>query len=119
VTDAVKSVRQHMDQEATDELPAVEAHDFLAVFLPIILPAKLDFAVTDRHQAVIGDGDAMGIPPDVLQNLGRSRERRLGIDNPFNVVGWCQIPMEGSRLLKMTMLSEELQLTGGEGLLQI
>jgi len=37
----------------------------------------------------------------------------------FNVVGWCQIPMEGSRLLKMSVLGKELQLTGGEGLLQI
>jgi hypothetical protein len=61
----------------------------------------------------------MGLPPDILQNLSWSREWRLGIDNPFSVVGWCQIPMEGGRLLKMTMLGEELQLTGGEGLFQI
>jgi hypothetical protein len=35
VPDAVKTVRQHMDQEAANELPATEGHDLWAAFLPV------------------------------------------------------------------------------------
>src|SRR5271170_6450470 len=61
VADAVKSVRQHMDQEAADELPRLEGHGLLAVVVPVILPAEADLAVLHRQQAVVGDSDAMGV----------------------------------------------------------
>src|SRR5271165_7022641 len=37
VPDAVKSIRQHMDQEAADELASLEGHRLLAAAVPVIL----------------------------------------------------------------------------------
>src|ERR1700686_1205816 len=45
VTDAVKPVRQHMDQEAADELFSREGHCLLTVVIAVILPSKADLAV--------------------------------------------------------------------------
>jgi len=53
IPDAVKSVRQHMDQEAADELPGVEGHRLPAVVIPVILPAEADLAVVHGHQPVV------------------------------------------------------------------
>src|SRR5208283_4276707 len=44
VPDAVKSVRQHMDQEATDDLLGREGHRLPAVVISVVLPAKADLA---------------------------------------------------------------------------
>jgi hypothetical protein len=65
VPDAVEPVRQHMDQEATDEFVRRERHRLLAIVVLVILPAEADLAVIHRHKAVDGDGDAMRIAADV------------------------------------------------------
>jgi multidrug resistance efflux pump len=49
VPDAVKPVRQHMNEEAADELPTIQRHRLLAVAVPVILPAEPDLA--NEHQA--------------------------------------------------------------------
>src|ERR1700712_2174155 len=82
VTDAVEPVRQHMDQEAANELISIQGHDLLAVAIPIIFPAEPDLAVVHGHQSVVGDGNAMGVSPDIVENLSRPRERPLGVDHP-------------------------------------
>src|ERR1019366_8081391 len=83
VPDAVKPVRQHMDQEATHELPAIERHRLLAVAIPVILPAETHLAVVHRQLAIVGDGDAMCISSDIIENLGWPGERPLRVDHPF------------------------------------
>src|SRR5271165_5099026 len=82
IANAVKPVWQHMDQEAADELPGLEGHGLLAVVIPVILPAEADLAVVHGDQAVVGDGDAVGIPPDIVEDLCRSGERSLRVDHP-------------------------------------
>ncbi len=62
VPDAVEPVRQHMDQEATDEFVGRERHRLLAIVVPVILPVKADLTVIDGHQAVVGDSDTVGVP---------------------------------------------------------
>src|SRR5208283_908570 len=109
VPDAMKPVRQHMDQEAADELLGREGHRLLAVVIPVILPAEADLALVHGHQAVVGDGDAMGIAPDVVENLCRARERPLRINYPLGGVGWCQVTLECRRLEQVTMRGEEVQ----------
>jgi hypothetical protein len=82
ISDAVKSVRQHMDQEAADELLSREGHRLLAVVVPVILPVESDLAFVHGHQQVVGDGDTMGVAPDIVENLSRPGEGRLRIDDP-------------------------------------
>src|SRR5271166_6581444 len=50
VPDAMEPVRQDMDQETADELPAIERHRLLAVAVPVILPAEADLAVVHGQQ---------------------------------------------------------------------
>src|ERR1700686_823437 len=82
VTDAVKPVRQHMDQEAADELVSRESHGLLTVVIAIILPSKADLAVVHGNQAIVGDGDTVGIAADIIENLFRASKRPLGKDHP-------------------------------------
>src|SRR5208282_966558 len=63
VPDAMKPVRQDVDQEAANELIGIQGHDLLAVAIAVVLPPEPDLAVVHGHQAIIGDGDAVGIPP--------------------------------------------------------
>src|SRR5271167_279115 len=71
IANTVKPVRQHMDQEAADELPGLEGHGLLTVVIPVILPAEADLAVVHGDQAVVGDGNTVGIAADVIENLSR------------------------------------------------
>src|ERR1700722_17943610 len=82
VPDAVKPVRQHMDQKAPDELLTREGHYLLAVVISVILPAEADLVAIHGHQSVVRDGDAISVAPDVVENLGRARERPLRVDHP-------------------------------------
>ena len=72
-----------MEQEPTDEFVSGKRHRLLTVAIAIIFPAKADLAVVDIEQAIVGDGDAVGISADVIEDLLRPGERALGIDHPF------------------------------------
>src|SRR3984957_17871576 len=119
VPDAVKPVRQHMDQKAPDELLTREGHYLLAVVISVILPAEADLAVIHGHQSVVGNGDAMSVAPDVVENLGRARERPLRVDHPPGVVGRRQMTAERRGLMQLTIRGEEVQLTSSKCLVQI
>ena len=74
VTDAVKPVWQHMDQEAANELFSREGHCLLTVVVAVVFPAEAYLVAVHGHQPVVGNGDAMGVPPHILENLRRPGE---------------------------------------------
>ena len=119
VPDAVEPVRQHMDQETTDEFVGRERHRLLAIVVPVILPAEADLVVIHRYEAVVGDRDAMRIAADIVENLRRPGERSLGIGHPLSLPGRCQVAPERRRLKQMTMFGEEVQRARGERFLQV
>ena len=57
MADAVKAVRQGMQQEAPDELVGIERHAFLLAAMAMVTPAECDFAVFHADEPGIGDGD--------------------------------------------------------------
>lgn len=59
-----------------------KSHLAALTVLGVVLPAKGDMIVVHRQQAVIGDGYAMRIASQILQDVFRSSERRLGVDDP-------------------------------------
>ena len=63
VADAVKAVRQDVDQEAADELGGGQCHDLVAIttFGTIVLPSEGDAVAVAGDQPAVGDGDAVGI----------------------------------------------------------
>ena len=79
MADAVKAVRQGMQQEAPDELVGIERHAFLLAAMAMVTPAECDFAVFHADEPGIGDGDAVGIARKVDQHLLRSAEGWLSI----------------------------------------
>jgi hypothetical protein len=82
VADAHEAVGDDKEQEAADELRGLKGHDLEAVPVGVVLPAKVDDAVGEANKAVIGEGDAVGIATEVVEDLGGAGERRLGADHP-------------------------------------
>ena len=66
-----------MEQEAADELLGGKRHRFLLTVVPIVFPLEAHLTVFDIEQAVVGDGDAVGIAADVVEHLLGSGEGRL------------------------------------------
>ncbi len=67
--DAVETVWQDVDQEPADELRRGQAEDLLpiATFDPVVLPAECHGVGISADQAVVGDGDAVGVAGQVCQ----------------------------------------------------
>jgi len=55
----------------------------LTVVVGIISPEEGNIAVLDGKDAVIADGDSMGISAEVLKNTVGAIEGRFAIDDPF------------------------------------
>jgi hypothetical protein len=70
------------------------------------------------QQTTIGDGHAMGVAAQVLDDVLRAAERSLGIDYPAGFFRGCQISGAGLRITQIFQIAEELELPGGIGLLQ-
>ena len=74
-----------MKQEAADELDRVESHDAAAVVVSGVSPAKAHLSVIETEQPSVGDGDAVRVTGQVLQDMFGSAERRLGVDHPLSL----------------------------------
>src|SRR6516225_2053660 len=90
VTDAYKTRGQNMQEEAAEKLIGLQGHGPTLVFMGIISPTKGDLAVGHGNEAGVGDGDAMGIAREISQDLRRSGEGSLGIDDPFTLGSGAQ-----------------------------
>jgi hypothetical protein len=99
-----------MEQEAPDELGRVQRHRLLPVMMPIVLPAEADLPLREVEEAVIGYGHAMGVPPEILQDLRRPAEGRLGVDHPLGRAEGHQSPREGGGVLEGRERAGEVEL---------
>jgi len=117
VTDAVESVRQGVQQKATNELVGRELHDFVGAVLSIILPGKGDMIGVEGDEAAVGDGDAMRVPPEIGENLGGSTERLFGIHDPVDAAYFCEMLVETRRISEVYEVAEKSQGAGVVSLL--
>src|SRR5262249_7067058 len=83
VAQALEATGQGMQQEAADKLGGQEGQQVLPVAVPIVLPTESHLVGFEFYQALIGDGDAMGVAAEVGEHLLWPTEGRLGIDHPF------------------------------------
>ena len=72
-----------MVQEAAKELFASKTHRALLVVIRVILPAEADLRFGDGENPMVGDGDAMGITSQVLQDVVWPAKWRLRIHDPI------------------------------------
>jgi hypothetical protein len=82
VADADQALRQNVDQESAQELIGGDRHDFLFAAVRIVFPAKRDSIIVERNQSMVGDGDAVRIASEIVQNMLGTAEGWLGIDDP-------------------------------------
>ena len=77
-----KPFGQNVEQEAAQELICGNGHDLLLAAPCIVFPAKRDSIILESHQSMVGDGDAMRIAGQIVQNMFRTAEGWLGVDHP-------------------------------------
>ena len=53
----------------------------MLVVMRVVLPSKGDVGVVDREKAMVGNGDAMGIASEIVQDVFWPTKRRFGIDD--------------------------------------
>ena len=82
VPDADETLRQHVQQEAADELVGGNGHRALLVSVSVVPPAECDVVAIEGEQSMIGDGDAMGVAAEITQHLLGAAEGGFGIDDP-------------------------------------
>ena len=82
VADADEALREDVQEKAPEEFVDVERQRADLAPVPIVLPPKRDGVVGDGDEPVIGDGDAVGVPREVVQHVGGAAKGRLGVDHP-------------------------------------
>ena len=82
MADANQAAGQHVKQESAQELMSGNGHDLLLAAVGIVSPSERDAIVLESHEAMVGDGDTMGIAGQVVENMFGAAERRLGVDHP-------------------------------------
>jgi len=107
-----------MEQEATDELLGRNRHDMRPLWMAVVFPLKRNLTLSQRVQALIANGNAMGVTAKVFQNLLRSAERRLGVNHPVFAAQPIEVGAKGRRLPQGRLLAEELELTARKELFE-
>jgi len=87
--------------------------------LPVHSPSiGRDAVILEADQAMVGDGDAVGVAGQVLENVFRSAERRLGIDDPILHEELSQETPEAFRCCEFLKRAMELELALEQKLLE-
>ena len=82
VADAHQSAGQNVKQETAQELMSGNSHDLLLAAVSIVSPAERDVLVLEGHEALVGDGHAMGIAGQVVEHMVGAAKGWLGVDHP-------------------------------------
>jgi hypothetical protein len=65
----------------------------------IIFPAEGDLVVLEGHEAMVGDGDAMGVAAEIAEDVMGPAEGWFGIDDPWLTEQGAQKSAEGFLVL--------------------
>ncbi len=110
--------RQNMKKEPSDELIGLEGHGFLVVMVCIIPPEEGNLAVLDGADAVITDGDSMGISAEVLQGPLGAIEGWFAIDDPLFTVEMPQKSLEVFGVLERAEMGGKYQIASLEAIFE-
>ena len=82
VPDTHEALGQDVKQKPAHELLRGGGHDPLLVAARIVPPTKRDCATIKGNETVVGDGDTVGVAPEVADHLLGAAEGGFGIDDP-------------------------------------
>jgi len=91
-----------MKEEAPDELLGFDRHGLLCVAISIVPLSKGDLAVLELEDAVVADGDPVGVSTEVLKHPLGPVKRRLAVNDPFLVVEPSSEDLKGAGVLEMS-----------------
>lgn len=108
-----------MKQEPSDKFICLERHGLLTAIVGIISPEKRNLAIPVGKDAVVADGDPVGIAAEVLKNTFGATEWRLAIDNPLLLVKLSHKGFEVILFLEITDTARENQFTSFEAMFEV
>ena len=111
LADTYESGRQHVEQEAADELDRIQGHDLSVGMVRVVFPVEADAAVLQSAKPMVGDGDAVSIASQILEHAPRSPAGRLDVYDPFEPRGCFTHGLERSRLGQIAQLAGEVKAT--------
>ena len=85
VPDTDKTLGQDVKQKPAYELVGGNGYDSRLVASRIVAPTKCDGAAIEGNETVVGDGDTVGVAPEVADHVLGTAEGGLGIDDPVLV----------------------------------
>jgi hypothetical protein len=103
VANADQSLGQNVNEKTSQKLIGGDRHDFLLAAVRIVFPEKRDPIILKRNESMVGDGDAVRIASEIVQNMLGIAEGWLGIDDPVLVEELSE------KLAKATWLSKTLE----------
>ena len=86
--------------------------------MTVVAPAEADLTVLDGEEAVVGDGDAVGVLAEVVEDLVGPGEGALGVDDPLGLAEGLEVASEGVGVIERGEGVAELEPAGAEGLLE-
>jgi len=100
-----------MQQEAAQELVDIEGEPLVGIAVCVVAIAEADLLAVEREDPGVADGDAVGVVGEISEDLLRSTERRLAVDDPVRGGGPCQEQVESDRVGKDSFGERERALT--------
>ncbi len=118
MADADKPARHDVEEEATDEFLDVERHDLHAVTIGVVLPAEAHDAVGVADEPLVGDGHAVRVATEVLQELRGAGEGSFGVHDPVRLPQLLKPGGKARRISEGGERAGEDELAGAEGALE-
>src|SRR5262249_7547754 len=87
-----KTLGQDVQQEAAKELVGRDGDRMLAA------SAEGDPVLVERDESMVGQTDSMGVAAEIPEDLLRSTERRLDVDNPTGAIQLVAKAREATRI---------------------
>ena len=81
VADLRETLGHHVLAKAADALQRRQGHGLPALVLGVLI-ARADVAVLDREHPALGQGDAVDLPAQVVEDLFRALQGRFAGDHP-------------------------------------
>jgi hypothetical protein len=95
IADADEALREDVQEEATEKFVDVERQRPHLAPVTVVLPPKRHGVVGHRDEPVVGDGDPVGLPREIVQDVGGAAKGRLGVDHPRLAIEGSEEGSEG------------------------
>jgi hypothetical protein len=105
VADLDKAWWQHVKQETPDKLDGVNGHKLLGVVVGRVSPAEGHLSVSQFEQTSIGDGDAMRVACQILQDVFGTAKRSPDFHHPLRFPETAYEAIKGAEAFEWLQLS--------------